>query len=44
MGSSRTTEIVVSTGTTIGRGLGAASFVAAPELDEGDDAVSEVTG
>jgi hypothetical protein len=43
-GSSKTTEMDVSAGTTIGLGLDAASFWADAELEEGGDAVSEVAG
>src|ERR1700680_1643487 len=42
--SSRTTEIDVSAGTTIGLGFGAASLFADAELDGEDDAVSEEAG
>jgi hypothetical protein len=43
-GSSKTTEIAVSAGTTMGRGLGAASLFADSVPDDGDedDAVSGV--
>jgi hypothetical protein len=43
--SSRTTEIDVSAGTTIGLGFGAASLFAGAEPDgEDEDAVSETAG